>query len=145
MTRNPPNSANEQSARSRYPGTRPFSDSADDCARFFGRTEEGEQLYLRVLSVPLVVQFGKSGLGKTSLLQASLFPRLRQKPFLPVMVRLNVADETLTLAVAGSIQQACPVCCAVGHGTTMPPTRARPLVTTTIPTTVTTISALAPA
>lgn len=107
MTRNPPNSANEQSARSRYPGTRPFSDSADDCARFFGRTEEGEQLYLRVLSVPLVVQFGKSGLGKTSLLQASLFPRLRQKPFLPVMVRLNVADETLTLAVAGSIQQAC--------------------------------------
>ena len=107
MTRNPPNSANEQSARSRYPGTRPFSDSADDCARFFGRTEEGEQLYLRVLSVPLVVQFGKSGLGKTSLLLASLFPRLRQKPFLPVMVRLNVADETLTLAVAGSIQQAC--------------------------------------
>lgn len=107
MTRNPLNSSNEKSARSRYPGTRPFSDSADDCARFFGRTEEGEQLYLRVLSVPLVVQFGKSGLGKTSLLQASLFPRLRQKPFLPVMVRLNVADETLTLAVAGSIQQAC--------------------------------------
>ena len=107
MTRNPLNSSNEQSARSRYPGTRPFSDSADDCARFFGRTEEGEQLYLRVLSVLLVVQFGKSGLGKTSLLQASLFPRLRQKPFLPVIVRLNVADETLTLAVAGSIQQAC--------------------------------------
>lgn len=107
MTRNPPNSSDERSARSRYPGTRPFSDSADDRARFFGRAEEGEQLYLRVLSVPLLVQFGKSGLGKTSLLQAGLFPRLRQKPFLPVMVRLNVADDTFTFAVAGSIQQAC--------------------------------------
>jgi hypothetical protein len=74
---------------------------------FFGRAEEGEELYLRVLSVPLLVQFGKSGLGKTSLLQASLFPRLRQKSFLPVMVRLNVVDETLTLAVARSIEQAC--------------------------------------
>ena len=56
---------------------------------------ESEELFLRVLSVPLFVQFGKSGLGKTSLLQASLFPRLRQKPFLPVMIRLNVAEETL--------------------------------------------------
>ena len=107
MTRNSPPSPDERSARSRYPGTRPFSDSADDYARFFGRTQEGEQLYLRVLSVPLLVQFGKSGLGKTSLLQASLFPRLRQKPFLPVMVRLNVSSDTLTLAVAHAIQQTC--------------------------------------
>jgi tetratricopeptide (TPR) repeat protein len=68
---------------------------------------ESEELFLRVLSVPLFVQFGKSGLGKTSLLQASLFPRLRQKPFLPVMIRLNVAEETLTQAVARSIEQAC--------------------------------------
>jgi hypothetical protein len=107
MTQNPPNLLSERRGRSRYPGTRPFSDSADDYARFFGRAEEGEELYLRVLSVPLLVQFGKSGLGKTSLLQASLFPRLRQRPFLPVMVRLNVADETLTRAVARSIEQAC--------------------------------------
>ena len=93
--------------RSRYPGTRPFSDSADDYARFFGRVEEGEQLYLRVLSVPLAVQFGKSGLGKTSLLQAFLFPRLRQKPFLPVMVRLNDTSDTLVRAVVRAIQLAC--------------------------------------
>jgi hypothetical protein len=108
MTRNPPNSSGEQSARSRYVGTRPFSDSADDCTRFKGRPEESEQLYLRVLSVPLVILFGKSGLGKTSLLQAGLFPRLRQpKPFLPVMVRLNDEKDTLTFAVARSIQRAC--------------------------------------
>jgi tetratricopeptide (TPR) repeat protein len=93
--------------RSRYPGTRPFGDSPEDSALFFGRTREGEQLHLRVLSVPLVVQFAKSGLGKTSLLQAWLFPRLRQKPFLPAMVRLNVPGETLARAVARSMGEAC--------------------------------------
>jgi tetratricopeptide (TPR) repeat protein len=107
MTQSPPNSSDARSVRSRYPGTRPFSDSTDDRARFFGRVEASEELYLRALSVRLLVLFGKSGLGKTSLLQASLFPRLRQKPFLPVMIRLNVVEETLTHSVARSIEQAC--------------------------------------
>jgi len=97
----------DQLGRRRYPGTRPFSESAEDCARFFGRDDEGEQLYLRVLSVSLLVQFGKSGLGKTSLLQASLFPRLRQRQFLPVIVRLNDPHDTLVAAVARSIQESC--------------------------------------
>ncbi|HYK02706.1 MAG TPA: tetratricopeptide repeat protein [Thermoanaerobaculia bacterium] len=93
--------------RNRYPGTRPFGDSPDDRARFFGRDEEAEQIYLRVLSVPLLVQFGKSGLGKTSLLQAGLFPRLREKAFLPVMIRLNVSDPSLTAAVIRSFEESC--------------------------------------
>jgi Novel STAND NTPase 1 len=107
MTRNPPNSSSERSVCRRYPGARPFSDSSEDRAVFFGRTEASEELYLRVLSVRFLVQFAKSGVGKTSLLQASLFPRLRKKPFLPVMIRLNVAEETLTHSVARSIEQAC--------------------------------------
>ena len=97
------------STRSRYPGTRPFRDNAEDRALFFGRDDESEQLYLRVLSVSLVLQFAASGLGKTSLLQASLFPRLRQKPFLPVMIRLNVVGESLTHAVLSAFEQACKV------------------------------------
>jgi hypothetical protein len=76
-------SAGQPYSRRRYPGTRSFTESREDQARFFGRDKEGEQLYLRVLSVSLLLLFAKSGLGKTSLLQASLFPRLRQKPFLP--------------------------------------------------------------
>lgn len=107
MTHSPPHSSDERTSRSRYLGIHPFSDSVEDCTRFFGRTEESEQLYLRVLSVPLLLQFAKSGIGKTSLLQAGLFPRLRKEPFLPVMVRLNDVSETLTVAVARSIQQAC--------------------------------------
>ncbi len=93
--------------RSRYPGTHPFTDSPEDAARFFGRTAEAEELYLRVLSVPLLVQFARSALGKTSLLQAALVPKLRRKAFLPVMIRLNIATETLMDAVVRSIGEAC--------------------------------------
>lgn len=91
------------SARRRYPGTGPFG--PEDAALFFGRKRETEELYLRVLSVPLLLQFGQSGLGKTSLLQAGLFPLLRAKPFLPVMIRLNDPAESLTDAVARSIRE----------------------------------------
>ena len=107
MKKSSPASASEEATCSRYPGTRPFSDSPEDQARFYGREAEGEELYLRVLSVPLLVQFAASGLGKTSLLQAYLFPRLWLRPFLPVMVRLDAATESLADAVARSLEQAC--------------------------------------
>lgn len=93
--------------RSRYPGTRPFSDSEEDRRLFFGRSEETEQLFLRVLSVPLLVLFGRSGLGKTSLLRAGLFPRLRSKAYLPVTVRLNTPGESVAMAAARAIDRAC--------------------------------------
>jgi hypothetical protein len=47
-------------------------------------------LLRRVVDAPVTVLFGKSGLGKTSLLRAGLFPRLREQHFLPVHVRLDV-------------------------------------------------------
>jgi|CXWL01.1.fsa_nt_gi tetratricopeptide (TPR) repeat protein len=90
----------------RYPGVRPFRDKPEEQALFFGRKPEIEQLHLRVLSVSLLVQFAKSGLGKTSLLQAGLFPLLRQKPFLPVLVRLN-QEEPLVHSVAKAVENAC--------------------------------------
>src|SRR5262249_23795843 len=46
---------------------------------------------------PLTVLFGKSGLGKTSLVQAGLFPRLRQRNIFPVYVRLDVRDRSAPL------------------------------------------------
>ena len=107
MSKSSPASAGEEATCSRYPGARPFTDSPEDQARFYGREAEGEELYLRVLSVPLLVQFAASGLGKTSLLQAYLFPRLWLRPFLPVMVRLDAATESLVDAVARSLEQAC--------------------------------------
>jgi hypothetical protein len=52
------------------------------------------------------VLFSKSGLGKTSLLQAGLVPRLRQQNILPVYVRLDVRDRSAPLLqqAAGALQ-----------------------------------------
>ena len=54
--------------------------------------------------------YSKSGLGKSSLLQAGLFPRLREGSFLPVYVRLNYtgAAGSLESQVKSALQSALP-------------------------------------
>ncbi len=74
-----------------WPGLESFDESARDY--FHGREAEAEDLLRRVADAPLTVLFGKSGLGKTSLLKAGLFPRLREKHYLPVHVRLDIRPE----------------------------------------------------
>jgi tetratricopeptide (TPR) repeat protein len=56
---------------------------------FHGREEEAAELGRRVQRKLLTVLFGQSGLGKTSILQAGLVPRLRPEGFCPVYVRLD--------------------------------------------------------
>ncbi|MBS0662087.1 MAG: hypothetical protein JSR48_02400 [Verrucomicrobia bacterium] len=58
-------------------------------AFFHGREEEAAELSRRVQRKLLTVLFGQSGLGKTSILQAGLVPRLRPEGFCPVYVRLD--------------------------------------------------------
>jgi WD40 repeat protein len=59
-------------------------------ARFFnGRDDDANVLQRCVLAAPVTVLFGKSGLGKSSLLQAGLFPLLRKERLLPVYIRIN--------------------------------------------------------
>ena len=60
---------------------------------FYGRTEEISLLMKMVKHAPLTVLFGRSGLGKTSLLKAGLFPVMRKTYFLPIYVRLNLSAE----------------------------------------------------
>lgn len=68
-----------------WPWLEPFTESA---SRFFNGRDEALQALLRaVLAVPVCVLFGKSGLGKTSLLLAGLFPLLRERQMLPVALR----------------------------------------------------------
>ncbi len=90
--------------RRRYPGIRSFEEP--DRGRFFGRRLAAEELLLRVLSVRLLLQFAPSGAGKTSLLNAGLFPRLRPHGYVPVMVRLNNPDESVAAAAARSLRLA---------------------------------------
>ena len=56
---------------------------------FYGRNEELSELLTKVKYYPLTILFGKSGQGKTSLLQAGLFPMLRNDSFLPIPVKLD--------------------------------------------------------
>ncbi|MGD2086331.1 MAG: tetratricopeptide repeat protein [Candidatus Aminicenantes bacterium] len=73
----------------RYPGIRPFDDNDIDRRLFFGRDAEKESLLHKVLADNLVVLYARSGLGKTSLLNAGLSQALRDRGFIPLMVRLN--------------------------------------------------------
>ncbi|MDE2449682.1 MAG: hypothetical protein KGO22_11960 [Gammaproteobacteria bacterium] len=61
---------------------------------FFGREEEVAELARRVQRKLLTVLFGKSGLGKTSILRAGLVPRLRAHGFCPVYVRIAYSPDT---------------------------------------------------
>jgi WD40 repeat protein len=67
----------------------------EDIQSFFhGREDETENLLNMVRRRGLTVLFGQSGLGKSSLLQAGLFPRLRAERFLPVYIRLNHKEDS---------------------------------------------------
>ncbi|MBK8425137.1 MAG: hypothetical protein IPL27_03770 [Lewinellaceae bacterium] len=71
----------------RYPGIRAFEQEESDL--FFGRAHETAELFSMVKVRPLTVLFSKSGIGKTSLLNAGLIPLLRRNFFLPVKIRLQ--------------------------------------------------------
>ncbi|MCB0528778.1 MAG: hypothetical protein KDC65_09910 [Saprospiraceae bacterium] len=72
---------------SRYPGIRAFERS--ETAQFFGRQRETQELFSMVKVKPLTVLFAKSGIGKTSLINAGLGPLLEQNGYLPIKIRLQ--------------------------------------------------------
>lgn len=76
----------------RYPGPRSFT--GDDSHLFFGRETEKQELSRLIVLNDLVVLFGESGTGKTSLLQAGVCPLLEERQFKTVFIRLNQTDET---------------------------------------------------
>jgi tetratricopeptide (TPR) repeat protein len=76
-----------------WPGLVPFREAHRRF--FFGRGHEQEELLRSIRRGITMLLFGDSGLGKTSLLQAGLFPRLRESGYLPVLVRLAYHLEAL--------------------------------------------------
>ena len=61
--------------------------------RLFGRDEEIRTVSDIILNNVLTVIYGRSGIGKSSLLRAGIFPRMRYEDFLPVYIRLEHNTE----------------------------------------------------
>ncbi len=79
-----------------WPGLASFTEDARGF--FFGREKETDELSRLVRRQTLTVLFGQSGLGKSSLLHAGLFPLLRETDHLPLYLRLDHAPTTPALA-----------------------------------------------
>ena len=62
----------------------------DNPLKFSGREDDIYDLTRMVMKNIFVTLYGKSGIGKTSLLNAGVFPSLREAGFLPVSLRLNI-------------------------------------------------------
>jgi len=69
-----------------------------DRSFFAGRGDEIENLLRLVRRDTLTLLYGVSGLGKTSLVQAGLFPALRDENILPVPIRLDYLEGALPLS-----------------------------------------------
>lgn len=64
-----------------------FTDSAEDRRRFGGRDREVRELVTRITNERVLTVYGPSGIGKTSLLLAGVFPELRERGVRPVYAR----------------------------------------------------------
>ena len=75
--------------KDRYPGLRSFEDDDFERKLFFGRDKEAHTLLYLVLAENLVVLFAKSGIGKTSLINAGLLQPLRDHGCIPFKIRFR--------------------------------------------------------
>lgn len=84
-------SLNRMDPETPWLGLQAFTEFTKDY--FFGRDSELNDLNDRILGKPLTILFGQSGLGKSSLVQAGLAPRLRASEYLPIYIRFDHSVE----------------------------------------------------
>lgn len=91
----------------RYPGAQPFN--AEQRHIFFGRERDVEALYQLISLEQMVVLYAKSGLGKSSLINAGMLPRLETgRSLLPLSVRFgafNPENELLASPLETALAQ----------------------------------------
>jgi len=100
----------------RYPGIRPFETAESHL--FFGRDRDVRDLNVLIMLERMVVLFGRSGYGKSSLINAGLLPMLSQiseldeTPNIPILVRFGSfspdVDRSLLDIVQGRLNEIIP-------------------------------------
>ena len=68
-------------------------ETAERKLKFCGRDDDSYDLTRLIMGNVFVTLYGKSGIGKTSLLNAGVFPELRDEQYAPVSIRLGMRDE----------------------------------------------------
>lgn len=75
-------------------GLQPYTE--DDAYRFKGRTEESQELFRLIVRNDFTVCYAESGDGKTSLLNAGVFPLLRENMYFPIAITFTSDDYKVT-------------------------------------------------
>lgn len=91
----------------RFPGAQPFSDDELSRRLFFGRQQETTALRNQVLAHRLTVLFARSGLGKTSLINAGISDGLIEAGYLPLSVRVNDPTAGALASIYDGIAKQC--------------------------------------
>lgn len=91
---------------SRFPGVQPFGDLEHHRKVFHGRDSEKYELFHTVLAERLTFVFSRSGLGKSSLINAGVLAPLRKKNFFPIVARVSGHGRAPVDAVYYGIQAA---------------------------------------
>ncbi|MDX2303798.1 MAG: hypothetical protein NW226_13415 [Microscillaceae bacterium] len=99
--------ADTSTHQTRYPGVVPFSTEQADI--FFGREGDIQRLYNLVIRENITLLYAKSGLGKSSLINAGLVPVLQQKTqILPLFMRLGAYTADVSSSPVQTIIQKLP-------------------------------------
>lgn len=77
-------------AENTFLGLQPYTEA--DAYRFKGRTEESQELFRLIVRNDYMVCYAESGEGKTSLLNAGVFPLLRENMFFPIAITFTSDD-----------------------------------------------------
>lgn len=93
-----------------WPGITSYEDPATSKNKldFCGRDNDIYDMTRLIDDNLVVVLYGKSGIGKTSLLNAGVFPALRKEQYVPVSIRLGSLDESASFqnAITSTIENA---------------------------------------
>ena len=87
-----------------YAGLQPYTEAEREY--FFGREEDQETIAANLVTAPLTILYGASGVGKTSVLLAGVVPFLCKLPDVLVVVYREWQDRTFLASLKNRIARA---------------------------------------